>query len=86
MSVLMARALQAEGSLWRAAALLVAGGQLRAAAAALRESGAADAAHGLTAACREACAVAGLVEQVRVLVPCFDTQGMAVTCVAPVRT
>ena len=55
---------QAEGSLWRAAALLVAGGQLRAAAAMLREAGAADAACGLTAACRQACAEAGLTNQV----------------------
>ena len=55
---------QAEGSLWRAMALLVAGGQLHAAATVLRDAGAVDAVHGLAAACREACAEGGVTKQV----------------------
>jgi len=55
---------QAEGSPWRAMALLVAGGQLHAAATVLRDAGAVDAAYGLATACREACAEAGLAKQV----------------------
>ncbi len=57
---------QAEGSMWRAMALLVAGGQLHAAATVLRDAGAVDAAYGLAAACREACTEAGLASQVGV--------------------
>ena len=59
---------QAEGSLWRAMALLVAGGQLHAAATVLQDAGAVDAAYGLAAACREACAEAGLADQVGVAI------------------
>lgn len=49
-----AAALQSEGSLWRAASLLAAAGQLRTALLTLRAAGLADAAVGFTAVCREA--------------------------------